>query len=89
MTLRQIIADTLGVAVYPSLDHEASARGAALLALEAMGILPDAAQVPAHLKPPVQSDAAKHAVYRKGAERQQKLYQALLEGKSGSFTNSS
>jgi gluconokinase len=83
MTLRQIIADTLGVAVYPSLDHEASARGAALLALEALGILPDVAQVPAHLKPPVQPDAAKYDLYRKGAERQQKLYQALLEGKSG------
>ncbi|MFL5666172.1 MAG: gluconokinase [Ktedonobacteraceae bacterium] len=81
MTLEQIVADTLGVAVYPSLDHEASARGTALLALEAMGILPDVAQVPAHLKPPVQPDAAKHIVYRKGAERQQKLYQALLEVK--------
>ena len=39
MTLKHILADTLGVAVYPSRDHEASARGAALLALEAMGIL--------------------------------------------------
>jgi gluconokinase len=89
VTLEQIVADTLGVAIYPSLDHEASARGAALLALEAMGILPDVAQVPAHLKPEVKPDAAKHAVYRKGAERQRKLYQALLEGKSGLFTNSS
>ena len=89
MTLGQIVADTLGVAVYPSLDDEASARGAALLALEAMGILPDVAQVPAHLKPPVQPDAAKHAVYRKAAERQQKLYQELLEEGPGLFPNSS
>ncbi len=87
--LEQSIADTLGVVVYSSLDHEASARGAALLAHEAMGLLPNVAQVPALLKPEVKPDAAKHAVYRKGAERQQKLYQALLEGKSGSFTNSS
>jgi len=79
MTLEHIVADTLGVPVYPSLDHEASARGAALLALEAMGILPDVAQVPPHLKPPVEPDAEKHTVYRKGAERQQKLYQTLLE----------
>jgi gluconokinase len=85
MTLGQIVADTLGVPVYPSLDHEASARGAALLALEAMGLLPDAAQVPPHLKPPVKPDAQKHTVYRKGAERQQKLYQALLEEKPGYF----
>jgi sugar (pentulose or hexulose) kinase len=67
--------------VYPSRDHEASARGAALLALEAMGILSDVAQVPPSLEQPVKPDAEKHAVYRKAAERQQKLYQELLEGK--------
>jgi gluconokinase len=85
MTLGQIVADTLGVPVYPSLDHEASARGAALLALEAIGLLPDVAQVPPHLQPSVKPDAQKHTVYRKGAERQQKLYQALLEEKPGYF----
>jgi gluconokinase len=78
MTLQHIVADTLGVSVYPSLEHEASARGAALLALEAMGILPDVAQVPPHLKPPVQANAEHHAAYEKGAERQRKLYQTLL-----------
>src|SRR5947209_1609091 len=30
MTLEHVLADTLGVPLYPSLDHEASARGAAL-----------------------------------------------------------
>jgi gluconokinase len=87
-TLGHIVADTFGVPVYPSLDHEASARGAALLALEAMGILPDVALVHPHLKPPVMPDSENHAIYRKGAERQQKLYQALLEGRSGSIANS-
>jgi gluconokinase len=77
-TMGQIVADTLGVPIYPSRDHEASARGAALLALEALGIVPDVAQVPPHLESPIQPDAARHAVYRKGAERQQKLYQALM-----------
>jgi gluconokinase len=84
MTLEHIIADTLGSPIFPSLDHEASARGAALLALEAMGILPDVAQAPPHLKPPVMPDAEKHVVYRKAAERQQKLYKALLEINSNS-----
>jgi gluconokinase len=88
VTLGHIVADALGVPVYPSLDHEASARGAALLALEAMGILPDVAQVSPHLKPEIKPDAENHAVYMKGAERQQKLYQALLEGRPGSFANS-
>jgi gluconokinase len=89
MTLEQIVADTLGVPVYPSLDQEASARGAALLALEAMGILPDVARVPPHLKPPVKPDAERHAVYRNAAERQQKLYKILLDKRPGSFPNSS
>ncbi len=84
-TLGQIVADSLGVAISPSLDHEASARGAALLALEAMGILPDVAQVPPHLESPIQPDAQKHAVYRKATERQQKLYRALLEEKPEDF----
>src|SRR5579884_3010683 len=78
-TLQHIVTDTLGVPLYPSLDSEASARGAALLALEAMGILPDVAQVPPHLKQPVQPDAERGAIYKKGAERQWKLYQTLLE----------
>jgi gluconokinase len=89
VTLGHIVVDTLGVPVYPSLDHEASARGAALLALDAMGMLPDVAQVPAHLKSPIIPHAENHAVHRKGAERQQKLYQALLEGKPESFAQSS
>ena len=88
-TLGQVVVDTLGVPISPSLDHEASARGAALLALEAMGILPDVAQVPAHLKPEVKPDAERHVVYRKAAERQQKLYQTLLEGRPGYFPHSS
>jgi gluconokinase len=89
VTLGHIVADAIGVPVYPSLDHEASARGAALLALEAMGMLPDVAQVRPHLEQPIKPVAANHAVYTKGAERQQKLYQALLEGRPASFTNSS
>ncbi|TMC63122.1 MAG: carbohydrate kinase, partial [Chloroflexota bacterium] len=88
-TLGQVVVDTLGVPISPSLDHEASTRGAALLALEAMGILPDVAQVPAHLKPEVKPDAERHVVYRKAAERQQKLYQELLEEGPGLFPNSS
>ena len=84
-TLQQIIADALGVSLSPSLEQEASARGAALLALEAMGLLPDVAQVPAHFKPEVKPDAGKYAVYRKGAARQQQLYQAFLEARPAAF----
>lgn len=75
---QQILADTLGVPVYPSKDAEASARGAALLALEALGVIPDVARVEPHLAPPVQPDAERGAIYRAAAERQGDLYHRLL-----------
>ena len=76
--LQQIIADTLGTAIYPSFEHEASARGVALLALEAMGVLPDVGQVVPKLAEPVQPDAKRGEVYRQAAARQQQLYSTLL-----------
>jgi gluconokinase len=76
--LRQVVADTLGVALYPSRDAEASARGAALMALEALGVVADVATVEPHLDSPVQPDAARHAIYLRGAARQDDLYQRLL-----------
>ena len=78
-TMQGILADTFGTPIYPSLDHEASARGVALLALEALGILPDIAKVEPRLATPTQPDAARGAIYKKGAARQKKLYQVLLE----------
>ncbi|GAC1618128.1 MAG: gluconokinase [Ktedonobacteraceae bacterium] len=77
-TLQQIIADTLTVPLYPSYEHEASARGVALLALEGLNILPDVSQVLPKLAEPVQPDVKRGEVYREGAERQQKLYSLLL-----------
>ncbi len=76
--LQQVIADTLDVPLYPSRDVEASARGAALMALEALGIIRDVAAVEPHLAPPAQPDAARHAIYLRGAARQEDLYQRLL-----------
>lgn len=76
--LRGIIADTLGAAIYPSRNHEASARGAALLALEAMGVIPDLAQVAPALDAPTLAHAERGAVYRKAAQRQKELYTLLL-----------
>ncbi len=77
-TLQSILADTLGTSIYPSLDHEASARGVALLALEALGVIPDISKVEPRLAPPMKSDAERGEIYKKGAERQKKLYQILL-----------
>jgi len=76
--LQNIVSDTLGTALYPSLDLEASARGAALLALEALGVIPDVAQIAPNLLSPVIPDTGRGEIYRKAAARQQQLYEKLL-----------
>lgn len=78
-TMRSIISDLLDVPLYPSRDHEASARGAALLALEALSIIPDATRVTPVLDAPTQPNAERGEIYRKAAARQRMLYQKLLE----------
>jgi gluconokinase len=76
--LQSIVADTLNAPLYPSLEREASARGAALLALETLGIITDVAQVPVESGAPVLPEEARHAIYKQASERQRKLYQTLL-----------
>lgn len=78
-TIRQILADTLGTAIYPSREQEASARGVALLALEALGVIKNLDQIALAISEPTRPDKTKQDVYRQGAERQQKLYQILLK----------
>ena len=76
--LRQIISDTLDTPIHPSLEQEASARGNALLALEALGIIPDLAKLNPNILPPTQPDKKNGDIYRKAAARQDDLYQRLL-----------
>lgn len=75
---RQILADTFGAPLYPLREREASARGAALMALEAIGALSDVAQLAPDLDPPAQPDPAHATVYRNAVERQRQLYQLTL-----------
>jgi gluconokinase len=76
--LRQILADTLNCPLELSESNEASARGAALLALEALGLLPKLAQLAPTTSTIVQPDPARHAIYQQARERQQKLYELLM-----------
>jgi gluconokinase len=78
MLLQEIVSDTLDAALYPSHDTEASARGAALLALEALGLIADVAQIPPAIGAGVQPNNRRGAIYRKEATRQRELYQKLL-----------
>ncbi len=72
------MADVLGVPVRPSTEAEGSSRGAALLALEALGALPSLAAAPAGFGPTVAPDPGRHARYREGLARHRQLYELLI-----------
>jgi gluconokinase len=69
----QIIADALGHPVTRSSETEATRRGAALLALEALGVLPDLAAARQALGETFVPDHAHHARFRGAIERQRRL----------------
>jgi gluconokinase len=69
----RMLADGLGRPIYWSPESEATSRGAALLALEVLGALPDLAAAPASLGEVFAPDAARHARYLAALERQQHL----------------
>ena len=74
----QMIADVLGRSISLSDAHEASSRGAVLLALEMEGKIRDVADVPAPIECTYEPDMAHHARYLEGLERQEKLYARLI-----------
>jgi gluconokinase len=69
----RMLADALGHPVTWSHEPEATGRGAALLALEALGAVPDLAAVRAPLGETFEPDPARHARYRDALERQRAL----------------
>ena len=69
----QMLADALGRAVHRSAEQEATSRGAALLALEGLGAIPDVGAVPAPLGEVFEPDPARHARYRAALERHRRF----------------
>lgn len=74
----QIMADVLGHPVIASQEAEATSRGAALLALEALGALPSIDAAPAADGTTYQPNPAHHEQYQAAIERQQHLYDLLI-----------
>ncbi|HLW03394.1 MAG TPA: gluconokinase [Ktedonobacterales bacterium] len=74
----QIFADVLGRPVVASEEAEATSRGAALLALEALKIVPAVEQIPAEDGVVYQPNPAHQERYRAAVARQQRLYEALI-----------
>ncbi|HSF06597.1 MAG TPA: gluconokinase [Methylomirabilota bacterium] len=69
----QIIADALGHPIVLARDHEMTSRGAALLALEALGRLPDLAGLAVPPGERLHPDPIRHARLRQALERQRRL----------------
>jgi gluconokinase len=69
----QMLADALGRPVHCSTESEATSRGAALLALESLGVLPDGAAARAPLGDTVEPDPAHHARYAAALDRHRRL----------------
>ncbi|HLY72582.1 MAG TPA: FGGY-family carbohydrate kinase, partial [Planctomycetota bacterium] len=74
----QILADALGRPLLPSAEPEASSRGAALITLEALGLIPRAEDLPAEFGPPVPFDDGRHARYQAALKRQTLHYEKLV-----------
>ena len=77
-TWLQIMADVLARPVAISDIQEASARGAALLALEALGVLEGLEQAPDYIGNIYEPDAGRHAIYQAAMHQQRRLYDKLV-----------
>jgi gluconokinase len=74
----QIIADVINRPVLLGGMHEASMRGAALLALEAAGKIQSIEEFESSVEIVFEPDAARHSIYRDGLARHQKFYDLLI-----------
>jgi gluconokinase len=74
----QIMADVLGRPVLASAETEATSRGGALLALEALGVLPAVENIQPAEQDIYQPDPVRHERYHAAIARQQHLYNALI-----------
>ena len=78
----QILCDVLGRPVIASAEMEATSRGAALLVLEALGVVKDAGDVPPALGRRFTPRPERHERYRAAIERQRVLYERLIRSYS-------
>jgi gluconokinase len=69
----RMLADAFGRVIHASAEREATSRGAAVLALEALGVGPETGARWAPLGETFRPDAARHARYRAALERHKEL----------------
>ena len=78
-TWAQMIADVVGRGIELSCTREASCRGAALLALETIGRIDGIKTVQPEPGELFEPDLTRHKIYARAIERQQELYEKLIE----------
>lgn len=74
----QMLADVLGRNIETASEGEASLRGAALLALEAIGKIDPIETIDSACGEICEPDMTRHKIYARAIERQQKLYEKLI-----------
>ncbi len=74
----QIMADVLGQRLIASGEREATSRGAALRALQSLGLLKAVEDAPDRLGAAYEPNAQNHAIYASGLQRHRELYERLL-----------
>lgn len=79
----QIMADVFGCPVSISEVGEASSRGAAILALDSLGLIGGLADVPLYLGRNYRPVPERHDAYQKARKRYEALYQTLVGSERG------
>jgi gluconokinase len=74
----QIVADALGRPLVASGEREASSRGAALLALERLGVVENVETTPSAVRGTYEPDSDAHAALMAAQERHRHFYQRLV-----------
>jgi gluconokinase len=77
----RIVTDVLGRDVHVSPIEEASARGAAMLALESLGIIKNVSEIPVKYQSIIHPDMKNHQLYQKEMSKQQEFYEQLSKMK--------
>jgi gluconokinase len=75
----RMMADALDRPIVLCVEPEATSRGAALLALERIGAIPDLQSAAAKYSEAIQPDAANSEIYQGALKRQRALYSRLFE----------
>ncbi|HEY7181255.1 MAG TPA: gluconokinase [Blastocatellia bacterium] len=81
----QMMADVIGVPVVASAVPEASSRGAAMLAMEAFGLIGSLGDLETPLGEVFEPNESDHELYLRGRARQESLYDLLIDKGRAAF----